>query len=219
MERHRQGSFSCSVLIMLTKYCSQSREMASNASSSRLTRPRKSDVSSRRRPFAEFSSVAGANAPAFVERTRSEAYARCPSCVAGANAPAFVERWPSYWLSGRWGVSPELTLRPSLSVPWGDRHEPGLPVSPELTLRPSLSAELRGVMLGDVAVSPELTLRPSLSEEHDEWQHQICLVSPELTLRPSLSESKGDDSQRRIYVSPELTLRPSLSESVGGALR
>ena len=102
---------------MLTKYCSQSREMASNASSSRLTRPRKSDVSSRRRPFAEFSSVAGANAPAFVERTSairrltksstvspeltlrpslSDRAARqgggLHSRVAGANAPAFVER-------------------------------------------------------------------------------------------------------------------------------
>ena len=95
MERHRQGSFSCSVLIMLTKYCSQSREMASNASSSRLTRPRKSDVSSRRRPFAEFSSVAGANAPAFVERGPTSLSSRWSGSVAGANAPAFVERFAS----------------------------------------------------------------------------------------------------------------------------
>ena len=61
-------------------------------------------------------------------------------------------------------VSPELTLRPSLSEPPGHRLRPGLSgVSPELTLRPSLSAEAVGVRRLGVDVSPELTLRPSLS--------------------------------------------------------
>ena len=172
MERHRQGSFDCSVLIMLTKYCSQSREMASNASSSRLTRPRKSDVSSRCRPFAEFSSVAGANAPAFVER-------------AGGLLTAASCRI----------VSPELTLRPSLSVHAGsqdcllDQY-----VSPELTLRPSLSDVLRVVRLHCDQSGVAGANAPAFVERRrgrrSYWSRRSTPhldVSPELTLRPSLS--------------------------------
>ena len=63
--------------------------------------------------------------------------ARWLPSVAGANAPAFVERAAKRLkkaLDQR--VSPELTLRPSLSaaMAWINRR-----VSPELTLRPSLS--------------------------------------------------------------------------------
>ena len=65
-----------------------------------------------------FAGVAGANAPAFVERSNYghiRLHAPDSDSVAGANAPAFVERnWsaPACILGP---VSPELTLRPSLS--------------------------------------------------------------------------------------------------------
>ena len=58
-----------------------------------------------------------------------------------------------------------------------------LAVSPELTLRPSLSVRVHDPFsVPDGRVSPELTLRPSLSARHRTDQR----VSP-LTLRPSLS--------------------------------
>ena len=92
------------------------------------------------------------------------------------------------------GVSPELTLRPSLSgryplsQAFGASHGQ---VSPELTLRPSLSGLRRPPWLSAaIAVSPELTLRPSLSERHPtapDTVRYLAAVSPELTLRPSLS--------------------------------
>ena len=134
--------------------------------------------------------VAGANAPAFVERLSRAWPQSLPWGVAGANAPAFVER--SRVQANR-GVSPELTLWPSLSgVRSGERRYFGR-VSPELTLRPSLSVQpaLRQHGMGH-GVSPELTLRPSLSvpdEPTANEQHED--VSPELTLRPSLSEAQG----------------------------
>ena len=63
-----------------------------------------------------------------------------PLGVAGANAPAFVERSAGRTIGlSRHPVSPELTLRPSLSavvIPAAFSPEH---VSPELTLRPSLS--------------------------------------------------------------------------------
>ena len=189
MERHRQGSFSCSVLIMLTKYCSQSREMASNASSSRLTRPRKSDVSSRRRPFAEFSSVAGANAPAFVERMRSTALRACstvspeltlrPSLsdhcwsrglricagVAGANAPAFVERVTGCWSRRKRSRSvaganaPAFVERSMTRSCASDHTRVAGANAPAFVERPPACKIDRK----QPDVSPELTLRPSLS--------------------------------------------------------
>ena len=62
--------------------------------------------------------------------------------VAGANAPAFVERIPSEPIrSVRLAVSPELTLRPSLSDHRAGRAGGLAVVSPELTLRPLLSAQ------------------------------------------------------------------------------
>ena len=95
MARRRQGSFDCFALIIQTEYCSQLSEMAANSSPSRLPHPWKSTVPSRYRPFAEFGSVAGASAPAFVERASpSSAKPRSPR-VAGASAPAFVERTPT----------------------------------------------------------------------------------------------------------------------------
>ena len=45
----------------------------------------------RRAPFVN-PGVAGANAPAFVERTAACWATTTTACVAGANAPAFVER-------------------------------------------------------------------------------------------------------------------------------
>ena len=45
-------------------------------------------------PSADDRTVAGAYAPAFVERARRESLAGSPSPVAGAYAPAFVERSP-----------------------------------------------------------------------------------------------------------------------------
>ena len=56
------------ILTILTGYRPKSREMAANTSSARLPRPWTSDGLSRYCPFAEFSRVAGVDAPAFVER-------------------------------------------------------------------------------------------------------------------------------------------------------
>ena len=63
------------------------------------------------------SGVAGANAPAFVERGPSDSRKQWIASVAATNAPAFVERFPitPAGATSRL-VSPELTLRPSLSV-------------------------------------------------------------------------------------------------------
>ena len=86
-------------------------------------------------------------------------------------------------------------------------------VSPELTLRPSLSGECRALAERAVQVSPELTLRPSLSAELPTGQDGMTSVevSPELTLRPSLSAILRTQKNWLAGVSPELTLRPSLS--------
>ena len=66
--------------------------------------------------------------------------------VAGAYAPAFVERLREVDGVGRRGrgVSPELMLRPSLSGRecWPQGMRATIDVSPELMLRPSLSVEL-----------------------------------------------------------------------------
>ena len=69
---------------------------------------------------------------------------------------------------------------------WSGRHE----VSPELTLRPSLSGVQQGQLLQHRGVSPELTLRPSLSGCRPRLPVRFTPVSPELTLRPSLSVLK-----------------------------
>ena len=105
------------ILTILTGYRPKSREMAANTSSSRLPRPWTSDGLSRYCPFAEFSRVAGVDAPAFVERLWIN------------GPPASLGR-----------VSPGLTLRPSLSADRHDAQEGRPSVSPGLTLRPSLSA-------------------------------------------------------------------------------
>ena len=74
------------------RYRPKSREMDANASLSRLPHPWTSDGLSRYCPFAEFSSVAGVDAPAFVERPRRTSHGPTEPCVAGVDAPAFVER-------------------------------------------------------------------------------------------------------------------------------
>ena len=72
--------------------------------------------------------------------------------VAGANAPAFVERPPiAPQPRGSRAVSPELTLRPLLSGVILCRVSGILLVSPELTLRPLLSDGLQR----DPSVGPE----------------------------------------------------------------
>ena len=87
-----------------------------------------------------------------------------------------------------------------------------LAVSPELTLRPSLSDFLLTLVNPwRSRVSPELTLRPSLSEEDGRRALPLLWVSPELTLRPSLSGLRYKSFVALQTVSPELTLRPSLS--------
>ena len=80
--------------------------------------------------------------PAWIDRLIAGGEQR----VAGANAPAFVERAGGGELSPDSGkrVSPELTLRPSLSGIKGKPNRRAMKmvhtkVSPELTLRPSLS--------------------------------------------------------------------------------
>ena len=62
-------------------------------------------------------SVAGVQAPAFVERSSSKTNGlRMCKCVAGVQAPAFVERRRSRSAIGPTaGVSPEFRLRPLLS--------------------------------------------------------------------------------------------------------
>ena len=115
----------------------------------------------------------------------------CTRGVAGAYAPAFVERSGVTLRSVPPGVvSPELMLRPSLSD-GGDMGVVETPdVSPELMLRPSLSAvSLAGLHPEPQPVSPELMLRPSLSEaQAGRDEKEGGGVSPELMLRPSLSE-------------------------------
>ena len=117
-------------------------------------------------PFAEFSRVAGVDAPAFVERFQS-----------------------TKLLPSGTRVSPGLTLRPSLSDGRETlRRVVACDVSPGLTLRPSLSggiARADGVAPG--RVSPGLTLRPSLSAFDLLKLAVQGNVSPGLTLRPSLS--------------------------------
>ena len=87
--------------------------------------------------------VAGAYAPAFVERAFKSFLAQLPAAgVAGAYAPAFVERPPNRRTarSAAAKVSPELMLRPSLSgAHFANRRKHRPVVSPELMLRPSLS--------------------------------------------------------------------------------
>ena len=77
---------------------------------------------------SEVACVAGANAPAFVERSATSSITPARSRVAGANAPAFVERawWPTARSRKIQVVSPELTLRPSLSgaCPPRPQHRP-----------------------------------------------------------------------------------------------
>ena len=143
----------------------------------------------RRRPAAR---VAGVYPPAFVERC----YVRHPPLpaqarVAGVYPPAFVERGRRARGPRRAGmVSPEFTLRPSLSVTAAAcAAGRGSTVSPEFTLRPSLSGRITaGSSTSARGVSPEFTLRPSLSAPVRTWPPARRIsVSPEFTLRPSLS--------------------------------
>ena len=109
---------------ILNENCSQLCEMAANAPPLRLRCPWKCYVSSRYRPFRRISSVAGVDAPAFVERCKSLApSAARRASVAGVDAPAFVERTGRFTSDGapRF-VSPGLMPRPSLSA----RHIAGV---------------------------------------------------------------------------------------------
>ncbi len=165
--------------------------MAANTSAARLPHPWTSDGLSRYCPFAEFSSVAGVDAPAFVERTRRSAPCSAGSCVAGVDAPAFVERPRSATsASRRPRVSPELTLRPSLSDGLRRDAHGRVPGVAGVDAPAFVERSHRGFDPSNVLVSPELTLRPSLSVVADDLNPAAPhLVSPELTLRPSLSDS------------------------------
>ena len=88
---------------ILNENCSQLCEMAANAPPLRLRCPWKCYVSSRYRPFRRISSVAGVDAPAFVERRKNNrlGVSMRRRRVAGVDAPAFVERFLSIVLSSR----------------------------------------------------------------------------------------------------------------------
>ena len=106
-----------------------------------MLRPSLSDIG-RRGAAGRAGGVAGAYAPAFVERPPGSRCSGKPrASVAGAYAPAFVERTMCIGLRSRAAkVSPELMLRPSLSAGSGGRSDTcSVRVSPELMLRPSLS--------------------------------------------------------------------------------
>ena len=207
------------MLTILTGYRPKSREMAADASSSRLPRPWTSDGLSRYCPFVEFSRVAGVDAPAFVERPGpSPSSDRCGSGVAGVDAPAFVERSCSAALRACSTVSPGLTLRPSLSVrvvahlrgrevdgvagvdaPAFVERRPRWPPSAPAYWRvagvdaPAFVERRRstGCSSWSLPVSPGLTLRPSLSAHPIGVVFGHPAVSPGLTLRPSLSGRAG----------------------------
>ena len=114
-----------------------------------------------------------------------------PCGVAGANAPAFVERPTTRKRQSRQSdVSPELTLRPSLSGRSSPRSRRRRKVSPELTLRPSLSVIGDGANEGLIqrvagANAPAFVERPRPGP----GRRPASPVSPELTLRPSLSDT------------------------------
>ena len=102
---------------ILNENCSQLCEMAANAPPLRLRCPWKCYVSSRYRPFRRISSVAGVDAPAFVERWSATRHGGTGTSVAGVDAPAFVERRTAKLTLDKFKkVSPGLMPRPSLSV-------------------------------------------------------------------------------------------------------
>ena len=109
--------------------------------------------------------VAGADAPAFVERCQCRSHPPRPRGVAGADAPAFVERssMPSEQCA-YWKVSPGLMLRPSLSVLHAVRTVRILESvagadAPAFVERRRTTPARRA----RARVSPGLMLRPSLS--------------------------------------------------------
>ena len=169
--------------------------------------------------FVVEAGVAGAYAPAFVER-RGASSSQCRSRpgVAGAYAPAFVERTgrqPTRW-SPAAAVSPELMLRPSLSDPFrgaGQCPQPG--VSPELMLRPSLSVRRDASHLARQARVAGAYAPAFVERPGRRATSTACrAVSPELMLRPSLSVRAARGVPVARPVSPELMLRPSLSDTV-----
>ena len=158
--------------------------------------------------------------------------------VAGANAPAFVERIQSaQHLSWPFSVSPELTLRPSLSGRPGAAVGSRRNVSPELTLRPSLSVSGPVVQVqldprvagANAPAFVERTARnsartsrrrrvaganaPAFVERHT-WAPAPC--HPQGGVAGANAPAFVERRERRLNcrrrrVSPELTLRPSLS--------
>ena len=159
---------------ILNENCSQLCEMAANAPPLRLRCPWKCYVSSRYRPFRRISSVAGVDAPAFVERLwKLQTYSGLVSGVAGVDAPAFVERTETAIPGVARGAYPRAS------------------VSPGLMPRPSLSGPGAPWYAGGDQVSPGLMPRPSLSEHSTEPSNKTRLrcrrVSPGLMPRPSLS--------------------------------
>ena len=168
--------------------------------------------------------VAGADAPAFVERTRGigpRSSTHGTAGVAGADAPAFVERLWRPRLgsdSGLAMVSPGLMLRPSLSVAT-DVSLVGVervlstvlrsgwfPVSPGLMLRPSLSVVGRSFTVSCRRGSSGTSLSPVGGT-------MISPVSPGLTLRPSLSAYTcvaGADAPAFVERRRRTSCRPSL---------
>ena len=140
--------------------------------------------------------VAGAYAPAFVERLRPPVFGGSSGfrCVAGAYAPAFVER-----SSG----APCL-----ISIARGPRvagaYAPAF-------------VERRGVALGSTrpggCVSPELMLRPSLSARASRRSEYGRAARVAGAYAPAFVERQRQRLRRwsDTGVSPELMLRPSLS--------
>ena len=192
-----------------------------------MLRPSLSARASLLRASSVLLGVAGAYAPAFVERRQARAAgAAAPAGVAGAYAPAFVERWKRGQKKGKKrAVSPELMLRPSLSVLIGmtkpirwvcvagayapafverprrcSRGSASAEVSPELMLRPSLSGAPKSVILAQGSRTRVAgAYAPAFVERLpsvDGRDHLGVRVSPELMLRPSLSERRSDVHRR-----------------------
>ena len=146
-------------------------------------------------------SVAGVYPPAFVERGRIGPFLGPVPRVAGVYPPAFVERGrPRSPTPARTApVSPEFTLRPSLSAP------PAPPVNPPggRCRRSYPPAFVERKILCRVCYSPARGVagvpapRPSLSGSIPACTGKpLRLVSPEYTLRHSLSEHGYDDFHR-----------------------
>ena len=115
-------------------------------------------------------------------------------CVAGADAPAFVER--DAIIARR--VSPGLTLRPSLSAAIGREHRPrvdGVAGADAPAFVERLDLISQAVAAADVGARPGGTGigrvagadAPAFVERQMDGMAVAGQVSPGLTLRPSLS--------------------------------